>query len=137
MPGFATPHVEIPVDVEILVPTNARENLRLTAQVSLNLLQPGAWIEHREGCLQPFYRIEHFDQFIRGKIYQRRSVAIRERTRAEGFTARVGEGNGLKSETTQRFRQLFELEQSVDGNRSDAEDLIVRGPLQALLDPGG
>jgi len=50
--------------MEILVPTNTRENLGLTAQVSAYLLHPGAWIEHREGCLQPFNRIEYFDQFI-------------------------------------------------------------------------
>jgi hypothetical protein len=50
--------------MEILVPTNTRENLGLTAQVSAYLLHTGAWIEHREGCLQPFNRIEYFDQFI-------------------------------------------------------------------------
>jgi hypothetical protein len=61
-----------------LVPTNTWENLRLPAQVSAYLLQPGAWIEHREGCLQPFNRIEYFDQFIGRKIHERRFVAIRE-----------------------------------------------------------
>jgi hypothetical protein len=64
MPCFATPDVEVPVNVEILVPTNTREILGLTAQVSAYLLQPGVWIEHQESCLQLFNRIEYFDQLI-------------------------------------------------------------------------
>src|SRR5580658_2383749 len=51
-PWFATPHVQIPIDVEILVPRDAGDQLLLTADESGDLRKRGARIEDREFPLQ-------------------------------------------------------------------------------------
>src|SRR5262249_17298869 len=54
VPGFATPDVQIPIDVEIFVACDAGEVLPFAADMPLDVIYRSSRIEHRESFLECF-----------------------------------------------------------------------------------
>src|ERR1041385_567277 len=71
-PKMAAVKVQIPIEVKVLMPAQAPEFLRLTAQMALHFGQRLLRIDDREAArpLQVFHPFEYLDQFVRSIAHQ-------------------------------------------------------------------
>ena len=66
-PRLASPNVKIPVEIEVLVPTDAGKFLFLTPNVALDISNPGDRIHDWEPLCHRLDLVERADQFIFAK----------------------------------------------------------------------
>src|SRR5262245_60598042 len=104
IPGLAAPDLQVPVEIEIAVTSDAGKYAVFAIDVSFDVLDARARIEYTIAPLQRLDFIQPGRQFCHREVHKIGAVTIDERRRAERLPPRVGEGHRIESQIAEQRR---------------------------------
>src|SRR5215472_9944967 len=129
------PDIEVPVQVEVLVSSNAWETLRLPADVALDVGDRRGRVHDGEAFFHRRDVVQRPEQLVAFERHQLGFLAVDERARDEALVSWIRKRDGVEPEPPQQVRQPVIVDEPVHRHTGEAHQAMLAGEAQADTNP--